>query len=198
MVLSDGLFALWRARRLTARKIGEAREGDVHLAGRVLSQGALLEAPFSRRACVLHDVLVEETILWFGIRKIARALCGSTFSLDDGTGTVDVVLHESEEPVLVTGPRHVTSVIYRDVWTSSFLGLGSDVYTRASRIEGFLFEHGVDATSLNGGVRASEGIIEVGDHISPATKYVIRPSEQAPLTIIKARGARWAEELEAP
>ncbi len=74
-------------------------------------------------------------------------------------------------------------------------------------MEAFLNEHGVDPTSVGGRMRASEGLIIVGDHISvvgrasheiapggdsrgyrsPPARYVMRPSEQAPLTLIKRR-----------
>ena len=176
----------------------------MRLSGRVAAQAEHLEAPLSRDSCVLYEIVLDGNRYREGMRAV-RAV---TFTVDDGTGKADVVFDRGDnEPMLVTGPRHVTAVVPHDVSVTGGWPIGG---SRAdAQIEAVAVELGVEPNSVAGPLSAHEGIIRVGDSVwvvgrasresapggeslgyrSPATKYVLRPSVQAPLTIIKRRRA---------
>jgi hypothetical protein len=181
-------------------RIGDGVEGEVRLIGRVAAQAEQLEAPLSRDACVLYEVALDGN----RYREARRAVRAVTFTIDDGTGKADVVFDRADnEPMLVTGLRHITAVVPHDVYVKGRWPFGG---SRAdAQIEAVSIELGVEPNSVGGPLSAHEGIIRVGDSVwvvgrasresapggeslgyrSPTSKYVVRAAAEAPLTIIK-------------
>jgi hypothetical protein len=199
---SHEFFGKRRALGMARTEIGKAPEGPVRIQGVASCDRPPLLAPFSGRPCIFYDVLVES------IEDAAadlRELRGLELTLDDGTGTARVVFSDTGTDIpLRAGPRDVTCVIQRAVLVD-----GVPTEAQAARIDARVAAHGlgkrgsVAATGRHW--RVSEGIIVAGDVVSvagrgsreiaatgvsadyrtPPYQYLIRASEQTPVTIVK-------------
>jgi hypothetical protein len=113
----DRRDAWWSAFRRPVSKIGDGRQGLVHIVGRVSDAGVTpVQAPVSRVPCLFYDCIVEadggddESS-----RRVRREYRGVWFQLDDGTGTALVRFADSGQapaiPLKFDGPPLVTCAI---------------------------------------------------------------------------------------
>ena len=191
-------------RRVPLSRISDAPDGTVHLRGRVLCDEPLLEAPFSGRRCVFHDVVIEP-VSRFTMKPALRQVRGLGFRIEDDSGTARVTFEDrGSAPALVAGPRFVNCAIGRDVHERSW-----PFEQVKPRIEALLSDHGQRQPSRLFGPRlfAAEGVILVGDVVdlvgrggrrvaltgessgyrAPPEEYVVEAAEDAPLIVGKVR-----------
>jgi hypothetical protein len=195
--------ALSVLRRVPVSSIRAAPEGTVHLRGRVLCDGPLLEAPLSSRRCVFHDVLVEDSSDKISLRQVR----GLRFRIQDDTGIAHVVFEDAgHAPAFAAGPRYVSCAISREVWEGG--GLFDSLFERrvTTRTEALVYEHGLgDRLGFGFWLTGWEGVIEVGDVVdivgsgahrpapggessgyrSPPEEYVVEAAEGAPVLVVK-------------
>jgi len=198
----NNLAARLALRRVPRSAIRDARDGTVHLRGRVVGAETLLEAPLSRRRCLFYDVLIED-VSRTPARPVLRQVRGLGFRLQDETGTVRVAFDDvGPAPPLVAGPRHVACAIDRDLrQRQGWFGDGPP------RIDALLAEHGLDRPGaiIPHRLKASEGVILPGDTVAvlglgthevtaagessgyraPPQEFVVKAAEAAPLTLVK-------------
>lgn len=202
------LRALSATRRVPVSSIRDAPDGTVHLRGRVLCDGPLLEAPLSSRPCVFHDVLVEDSRGRISLRQVR----GLRFRIQDDTGIAHVVFADAGyTPPFAAGPRHVSCAISRELREGGGMFGLSRVRLEAPRCEALVNEHGLgDGRAFSSRLSGWEGVIEVDDVVDivgsgsrrPAPggeasgyrtspqEYVVEAAEDAPLIVVKRGGQK--------
>ncbi|MDC0716992.1 GIDE domain-containing protein [Nannocystis bainbridge] len=161
LIVGAGLsFALSndaRTRRTLKRRpltpIRGLREGEVaRVSGRVVAGERVLQAPLSGRASVYYLATVDQETGRNYWREVAREERYVDFSIDDGTGRLQVV---------TSVPR---VAVVRDLHTRS------GTFDDASEIEeAFLRRHelkSVNMIGLNIAIRYEEGVIEPGEEVT--------------------------------
>ena len=206
-VLATAAQLLWqrpgsrRAQRIAralARRprtwIGAARGGRVRVTGRIHRDAELLEAPLSRRPCVVCELLVEVPSNRGGVslaRRLANLQQARPFLLTDETGTARV---DTAGPFFLGVPY-------------DHAGKASGPYPGKHRaLSEFLESRGINAADWRGHwrpVHYAEGVLERGELVSvggdsrreidqagdspnlrsPPERLVLRGSEAQPLLI---------------
>lgn len=155
--LSYALSTDARTRRALKKRpvtpIRGLREGElVRVRGRVLAGERVLEAPLSHRASVYYLATVDQETGRNHWREVAREERYVEFTIDDGTGRIEVIM--SVPRVAVVSDHHTRSGSFDD----------------ASEVEeAFLRRHGLKSTNLIGlniAIRYDEGTIEPGEEVT--------------------------------
>lgn len=161
LIVGAGLsFALSndaRTRRTLKRRpltpIRGLREGEVaRVSGRVVAGERVLQAPLSGRASVYYLATVDQETGRNYWREVAREERYVDFSIDDGTGRLQVVT--SVPRVAVVRDLHTRSGTFDDASETE---------------EAFLRRHelkSVNMIGLNIAIRYEEGVIEPGEEVT--------------------------------